>query len=112
MFDRHVQLESVHNAIEQQRAAFASILHATRPRPQVPWFWSDQYDVKLQTAGLCQEHDQTILWGEPGRSCFAIYYLRNARLIAIDAVNAPAHMAFGKKRLLSADAFSAREISF
>jgi len=88
LFDRRLHLESVHNALEQGRIAAAAITGKPPPAPQVPWFWSDQYDVKLQMAGLSAGHDEAVVRGNPdeGRS-FAVFYLREGTLLAVDAVN-------------------------
>jgi 3-phenylpropionate/trans-cinnamate dioxygenase ferredoxin reductase subunit len=88
LFARRLRLESVHNALEQGRIAAASICGKPAPIPQVPWFWSDQYDVKLQMVGLSAGHDEAVVRGDPerGRS-FAVFYLRQGALIAVDAVN-------------------------
>ena len=85
---RRLRLESVHNALEQARIAAAAICGRKPPAMQVPWFWTDQYDVKMQMAGLSAGHDQTVVRGNPdtGRS-FAVFYLRAGTLIAVDAVN-------------------------
>lgn len=85
---RRLRLESVHNALEQGRIAAAAICGRKPPTIQVPWFWTDQYDVKMQMAGLSAGHDQAVVRGNPdaGRS-FAVFYLREGALIAVDAVN-------------------------
>jgi len=85
---RRLRLESVHNALEQARIAAAAIFGRKPPAIQVPWFWTDQYDVKMQMAGLSAGHDQAVVRGdaERGRS-FAVFYLREGALIAVDAVN-------------------------
>jgi 3-phenylpropionate/trans-cinnamate dioxygenase ferredoxin reductase component len=85
---RRLRLESVHNALEQARIAAAAICERKPPAIQVPWFWSDQFDVKMQMAGLSAGHDQAVIRGdaERGRS-FAVFYLREGTLIAVDAVN-------------------------
>jgi 3-phenylpropionate/trans-cinnamate dioxygenase ferredoxin reductase component len=85
---RRLRLESVHNALEQARIAAAAICGRKPPVIQVPWFWTDQYDVKMQMAGLSADHDQAVVRGdaERGRS-FAVFYLRGGTLIAVDAVN-------------------------
>jgi 3-phenylpropionate/trans-cinnamate dioxygenase ferredoxin reductase subunit len=85
---RRLRLESVHNALEQARIAAAAICGRKPPVMQVPWFWTDQYDVKMQMAGLSAGHDQAVVRGNPdtGRS-FAVFYLREGTLIAVDAVN-------------------------
>jgi len=85
---RRLRLESVHNALEQARIAAAAICERKPPAIQVPWFWTDQFDVKMQMAGLSAGHDQAVVRGdaERGRS-FAVFYLREGTLIAVDAVN-------------------------
>ena len=85
---RRLRLESVHNALEQARIAAAAICGRKPPAIQVPWFWTDQYDVKMQMAGLSAGHYQAVVRGNPdaGRS-FAVFYLRDGALIAVDAVN-------------------------
>ena len=85
---RRLRLESVHNALEQARIAAAVICGRAPPAVQVPWFWTDQYDVKMQMAGLSAGHDQAVVRGnsERGRS-FAVFYLREGTLIAVDAIN-------------------------
>ena len=85
---RRLRLESVHNALEQARIAAAAICGRKPPAIQVPWFWTDQFDVKMQMAGLSASHDHAVVRGNPdkGRS-FAVFYLREGALIAVDAVN-------------------------
>jgi 3-phenylpropionate/trans-cinnamate dioxygenase ferredoxin reductase component len=85
---RRLRLESVHNALEQARIAAAAICGRKPPAIQVPWFWTDQYDVKMQMAGLSAGHDHAVVRGNPdtGRS-FAVFYMREGTLIAVDAVN-------------------------
>ena len=77
-----MRLESVHNALEQGRIAAAAITGKPAPALQVPWFWSDQYDVKLQMVGLSAGHDEAVVRGNPdeGRS-FAVFYLGKARCL-------------------------------
>ncbi|TXL77183.1 pyridine nucleotide-disulfide oxidoreductase [Vineibacter terrae] len=104
MLDQNLRLESVHNALEQAKIAAASICGRPPPAMETPWFWSDQYDVKLQMAGLSGGHDTAIVRGSPdsGRS-FAVFYLRDGVLIAVDAVNRmPEFMA--SKALIAARA--------
>lgn len=97
LLDRRLRLESVHNALEQGRMAAAAICGLPAPPDQVPWFWSDQYDVKLQTAGLSDRHDQAIVRGRPdeGRS-FAVFYLSGGVLTACDAMNRAAEFMMSK----------------
>jgi 3-phenylpropionate/trans-cinnamate dioxygenase ferredoxin reductase subunit len=91
------RLESVHNAIEQGKLAAASILGGALPRLEAPWFWSDQYDVKLQIAGLGAGYDAEILRGDPTTHQFAVFYLKDDVLVAVDAVNAPAEFLSAKR---------------
>ena len=84
-----LRLESVHNALEQAKTAAANICGDDVAYAEVPWFWSDQYDLKLQIAGLSQGYDQVVMRGEPAEHSFACLYLREGQLIAVDAVNRP-----------------------
>jgi 3-phenylpropionate/trans-cinnamate dioxygenase ferredoxin reductase subunit len=96
-YGREGRLESVHNAIEGGKIAAAAILGAAPPHLEAPWFWSDQFDLKLQTAGLWTGADQTIVRGDPQTRAFAVFYLKEGRLIAVDAVNAAPEFIVGKK---------------
>ena len=64
---------------------------------QVPWFWSDQYDLKLQIAGISSGYDNVVLRGDPAERKFAAYYLRDGCLIAVDAINSPKDFLLGKR---------------
>lgn len=87
IYGRRMRLESVHNALEQAKTAAASICGKDKPYGQVPWFWSDQYDLKLQIAGLSQGYDRVVIRGDIAGRSFAAFYLKEGRLIAVDAVN-------------------------
>ena len=89
IYDRRLRLESVHNAVEQARTAAANICGQDVSYAQVPWFWSDQYDLKLQIAGLSEGYDDVVIRGNPAERSFSCLYLRDGRLIAVDAINAP-----------------------
>jgi 3-phenylpropionate/trans-cinnamate dioxygenase ferredoxin reductase subunit len=92
-FGRQIRLESVQNAIDQAKTAAGAILGTPRPYDPVPWFWSDQYEIKLQMAGLFDGYDGAELVGERATPRFSVEYRRQGRLIAVDAVNdARAHM--------------------
>lgn len=104
LYGRRVRLESVQNAIEQAKVAAASLLGARKPYNEVPWFWSDQYDLKLQIAGLSQGYDRVAIRGQPAARKFAAFYLREGRLLAVDAVNAPAEYMTSLKALIPAKA--------
>ncbi|HEX5421616.1 MAG TPA: FAD-dependent oxidoreductase [Gammaproteobacteria bacterium] len=92
-----VRLESVQNAIEQAKAAAASLMGASRPYDTVPWFWSDQYQLKLQIAGLSRGYDEIAIRGIPEEHSFSAFYLRRGCLIAVDSINSPRDFMFGKK---------------
>ncbi|MDP3737265.1 MAG: FAD-dependent oxidoreductase [Hyphomonadaceae bacterium] len=96
-FGREGRLESVHNAIEGGKIAAAAMLGAAPPTLEVPWFWSDQFDLKLQTAGLWTGADAQILRGDPQSKAFAVFYLKEGRVIAVDAVNSAAEYVVGRK---------------
>ncbi len=93
-YERSLRLESVQNAIEQGKAAAASICAAPFDYNPVPWFWSDQYELKLQIAGLIDGADTMVRRGDPEEGKFALFHLKEGRLIACEAVNsAPEYMA-------------------
>ena len=108
---RNIRLESVHNAIEQAKAAASSLTGTPREFADIPWFWSDQYDIKLQIAGLALEYDEVAIRGDMNERRFAAYYLLNGRPVAIDAVNSPRDFINGKKLLASRVRLSALEIA-
>jgi 3-phenylpropionate/trans-cinnamate dioxygenase ferredoxin reductase subunit len=92
-YGRRLRLESVQNAIDQAKAAAGSMLGAPQPYDPVPWFWSDQYDLKLQMAGLSDGYDDVAIVGDVAAKRFSVEYRRAGRLVAVDAVNdARAHM--------------------
>jgi len=82
-----VRLESVQNAVDQAKVAARTLLGKREPYHALPWFWSDQADLKLQIAGLSTGYDQTVLRGNPDSDAFSVLYYRGGRLIAIDCVN-------------------------
>jgi 3-phenylpropionate/trans-cinnamate dioxygenase ferredoxin reductase subunit len=92
-----VRLESVQNAVEQAKIAAFNMLGDAQAYAQVPWFWSDQYDLKLQIAGLARQYDHVVIRGEPATRHFAAYYLRAGQILAVDAINSPKDFLIGKK---------------
>ncbi|MFA5938904.1 MAG: FAD-dependent oxidoreductase [Sinimarinibacterium sp.] len=94
---RRLRLESVPNASEQARVAAASICGQRVPHASVPWFWSDQYNLKLQMAGLSQGHDCVVIRGSMAADSFVAFYLREGVVIAADSVNRAADFMMGKK---------------
>ncbi len=99
-YDRRLRLECVSSAVDQAKRVAAAICGGDERAAAVPWFWSDQYDVKLQIAGLRAGHDEVVLRGDPddGRS-FACFSLADGRLIAADCVNRPQEFAFAKRAI-------------
>jgi len=88
VYGRRIRLESVHNAIEQGKTAAATLAGKEKPYDQVPWFWSDQYDLKLQIVGLSAGYTEAVVRGDPENSrSFAVFYLKDGVLVAVDAVN-------------------------
>lgn len=85
-----VRIESVNNAREQALVAAATLLGEQAAYSSVPWFWSDQADLKLQIAGLSSGYDQVVVRGEPDTERVSVLYYRGGRLIAADCVNQPA----------------------
>lgn len=93
------RLESVPNALEQAKQAAAAITGRPAPTPEVPWFWSDQYDVKLQIAGLPEDADRQVLRGDPATAAFAVFHLAGDRIFCVEAVNAPAEFMAGRQMI-------------
>jgi 3-phenylpropionate/trans-cinnamate dioxygenase ferredoxin reductase subunit len=106
-YGRRIRLECVQNAIDQAKVAAAAILGDPKPYDPVPWFWSDQYEVKFQIAGLLDDYDAEETIGDPGAGKFSVDYRRQGRLIAVDAVNdGRAHM-LGRRRIAAEPAEAA-----
>jgi 3-phenylpropionate/trans-cinnamate dioxygenase ferredoxin reductase subunit len=88
-----LRLESVQNAVEQGMSAAAALLGVARPMKAAPWFWSDQYDARLQMVGLSHGYDQVVTRGEVVKLAFSAFYYRGGRLRAVDSLNdVPMHM--------------------
>lgn len=94
---RRVRLESVQNAMEQGRAGALNMLGKATKYANVPWFWSDQYDLKLQMVGMSTGYDQVVLRGDPAKRSFGAFYLKNGHLIAVDTVSRPQEFMLAKK---------------
>jgi 3-phenylpropionate/trans-cinnamate dioxygenase ferredoxin reductase subunit len=92
-----IRLESVQNANDQATAAAHAIAGTPKPYDAIPWFWSNQYDLKLQTVGLSAGYDDLILRGDPASRSFSTVYLRQGRVIALDCVNAVKDYVQGRK---------------
>ena len=92
-----LRIESVPNALEQARTAAATMCGLRQACAGVPWFWSDQYDLKLQMAGLSRGHDAVVVRGDMSTRAFTVFYLRDAKLLAADAVNRPGEFLLARK---------------
>jgi 3-phenylpropionate/trans-cinnamate dioxygenase ferredoxin reductase subunit len=92
-----IRLESVQNAIDQAKHAALAMVGKPTAYREVPWFWSDQYDLKLQIAGLAKPGDEIVLRGDPGARKFAVFHLRDGAVAAVEAVNAAAEYLVGRK---------------
>jgi 3-phenylpropionate/trans-cinnamate dioxygenase ferredoxin reductase subunit len=86
---RRLRLESVPNAMEQARVAAANICGGSKEYSAVPWFWSDQYELKLQMVGFSSDGDQQVVRGDKSNNEFAVFYLKDGNVMAVDAVNSP-----------------------
>ena len=101
LFTEPHRLESVQNAVDQAKVAAASLLDAPVPYAQVPWFWSDQYDIKLQMAGISTGYDDLVLRGAPESGAFSVFYYAGERLLAVDSINRPAEHMVARRLLLA-----------
>jgi 3-phenylpropionate/trans-cinnamate dioxygenase ferredoxin reductase component len=97
-----VRLESVQNAVDQGRCVADRLAGRPAPYRKVPWFWSDQGDLKLQIAGITTGHDHSVLRGDPADSNFSVFCFRGERLIGVESVNRTADHVIAR-RLLASD---------
>jgi 3-phenylpropionate/trans-cinnamate dioxygenase ferredoxin reductase subunit len=89
ILDRRLRLESVPNAMEQARVSASNMLGGNKVYASVPWFWSDQYGLKLQMVGFSADGDTNVLRGDMATNQFAVFYLKNGKVVSVDAVNSP-----------------------
>jgi 3-phenylpropionate/trans-cinnamate dioxygenase ferredoxin reductase component len=94
-----IRLECVQNAIDQAKHAALAMVGKPKAYREVPWFWSDQYDLKLQIAGLARPSDTIVARGAPSSRKFAVFHLREGRVAAVEAVNAAPEYMMGKKMI-------------
>ncbi|HXQ17017.1 MAG TPA: FAD-dependent oxidoreductase [Caulobacteraceae bacterium] len=97
LYARSHRLESVANALEQARQAAAAIAGRPAPPHEVTWNWSDQYDIKLQLAGLAVDTDDILVRGDPATAKFAVFHLKGSVIRAVEAINAPAEFMAGRQ---------------
>jgi 3-phenylpropionate/trans-cinnamate dioxygenase ferredoxin reductase subunit len=102
-YGRNARLESVHNATEQAKVAASVICGRPIPAQEVPWFWSDQFDLRMQMAGLHYDVAQRVIRGDPATTKFAIFHLAaDGRLQAVEAVNSTAEYMAGRALITKA----------
>lgn len=105
------RLESVPNALEQAKQAASAIVGRPAPAAEVPWFWSDQYDLKLQIAGLPHDADRQVVRGDPATGTFAVFHLAGDRIVCVEAVNAPAEFMAGRMMIGKATPVDAEKLA-
>ena len=111
LLNKKIRLESVHNAMEQSKTVASSIINKSIEYNQIPWFWSDQYDHKLQIVGLSGEHDKVIMRGDMSEAKFMLFYTKDEKLIAVDAVNNSKEFLICKKLVANKVTIKPDEIS-
>jgi 3-phenylpropionate/trans-cinnamate dioxygenase ferredoxin reductase subunit len=97
LYGRHLRLESVDNAFEQGATVALNLLGTPTPHDKLPWFWSDQFDLKLIIVGVAHGYDTTVVRGSPASRSFSVCYLRGGELIAIDSINTPKDQMAARK---------------
>jgi len=98
IYERQLRLESVQNALDQATIAALTICGKPKAYSALPWFWSDQFDLKLQIAGLSQDYDRVVIRGDiKGSRSFAAFYMQGNRILAVDAVNRAQEFMLGKR---------------
>jgi len=101
LYDRMFGPESVPNALEQAKQAASAIVGRAPPAPEVPWNWSDQYDLKLQIAGLPFDVDRVVVRGDPAAGKFAVFHMKGDQIQQVEAVNAAPEFMAGKQFILN-----------
>jgi len=98
-YGRHLRLESVDNAFEQGTTVALNLLGTATAHDKVPWFWSDQFDLKLIIVGVGYGYDNAIVRGSPATRSFSVCYLRGGELVAVDSINTPKDQMAARKLL-------------
>ena len=97
IYGRMFRMESVPNALEQAKQAACAITGRPAPMGEVPWQWSDQYDLKLQIAGYAFDVDEIVVRGDPASGKFAVFHLKGDQLQSVEAINAPPEFMMGRQ---------------
>ncbi|HTQ14308.1 MAG TPA: FAD-dependent oxidoreductase [Rhizomicrobium sp.] len=106
-----IRLECVQNAIDQAKHAALAMVGKPTPYREVPWFWSDQYDLKLQIAGLAWPEDRIVLRGDQKARKFAVFHLRDGKVAAVEAVNAAPEYIVGRKLIADGQRVAAERLA-
>lgn len=109
--DGHVRLESVQNALDQARCVAARIAGQPATYAALPWFWSDQFDAKLQIAGLIHAPDRTVLLGRPEEGAFSVFAFREGRWLGVESVNRPGDHMTARKLLAARTPLAAEAVA-
>ncbi len=111
LYDRMVRLESVPNALEQAKVAAGVIAGKPPLTPEVPWFWSDQFDLKLQIAGMPFDADTILVRGDPATAKFAVFHLKGDQIQAVEAVNSAPEFMMGRQLIGNRKAISREKLA-
>ncbi|WP_068830602.1 NAD(P)/FAD-dependent oxidoreductase [Pseudomonas sp. BMS12] len=111
LLGRRLRLESVPNALEQSRVAAANMAGKDKVYASVPWFWSDQYELKLKMVGLSEGFERLVLRGDPASDSFSALYLKGDKLLAADTVNRPQDFIAAKRLVAEGIAVSAEQLA-
>ncbi len=111
LLGRRLRLESVPNALEQSRVAAAGMAGKAKTYASVPWFWSDQYELKLKMVGLSEGFERLVLRGDPLTDSFSAFYLRDGKVLAADTVNRPQDFIAAKRLVAEGVAVTAEQLA-
>lgn len=111
IYDRMFRMESVPNALEQAKQAACAITGRPAPAGEVPWQWSDQYDLKLQIAGYAFDVDEVLLRGDPASGKFAVFHLKGDQIQSVEAINSPPEFMMGKQLIGNRKAVSKAKLA-
>lgn len=111
LLGRRLRLESVPNALEQSRVAAANMAGKAKTYASVPWFWSDQYELKLKMVGLSEGFERLVLRGDPETDSFSAFYLKGDKVLAADTVNRPQDFIAAKRLVAEGIAVTAAQLA-
>lgn len=111
LLGRRLRLESVPNALEQSRVAAANMAGKAKTYASVPWFWSDQYELKLKMVGLAEGFERLVLRGDPATDSFSAFYLKGDKVLAADTVNRPQDFIAAKRLVAEGIAVTAEQLA-